>query len=566
MTSNLSVRTIYKGIIKIFFIKRAGILIYLSIFLTPLLLTAQIDTAWVRTYDREGGDDYAKLVAIDGLGNVYIAGASYKEGNNYDYLLIKYDAQGAEQWVSTYNGSDSGPDRIWAIQIDESGDVYVTGEVYDSITASDYTTIKYNGNGIPEWVARYDGLGSEYDYARSLCLDSDNNIYVTGFSEGLDTITDYATVKYNPGGAIQWATRYSGSPHGQEIGQAIAIDDSGDVFVTGSSQDSLGLWNFATIKYGSNGQQQWAAIYNGVGLGENYANALTVDAHGNAYVTGRSNSQANSTDYATIKYDKDGREIWVAGYNGSANGWDNPVAIDVDGNGNVYVTGTSREWNSFYDFMTIKYDTIGIEEWRVPFNGSVNDYDCPTSLVVDPLGNTYVTGFTTTEYTGFDWATIKYGPNGRELWRTIFNGPLSMSDRAENIVVDDSDYVYVCGAVNRSLTHDGDAAIIKYRQTTGVHEVDKKGSCEAPLLRVAPNPSWEELLISFAPARGSNVKKIVIFDAFGRGIWEYAVDKAQPMIIWPGKDKHGHPVPAGIYFIEYCTENSNGSYKIVRIQ
>ena len=82
----------------------------------------------------------------------------------------------------------------------------------------------------------------------ALVLDSDRNVYVTGWSYGVGTGTDYATVKYDPDGNEIWVTRYDGPPHENDASNAIAIDSKGNVYVTGYSPN-FGSWDYATIKY-----------------------------------------------------------------------------------------------------------------------------------------------------------------------------------------------------------------------------------------------------------------------------------------------------------------------------
>ncbi|MCJ7831622.1 MAG: hypothetical protein MUP86_03795, partial [Dehalococcoidia bacterium] len=83
-----------------------------------------------------------------------------------------------------------------------------------------------------------------------------------------------------------------------------------------------------------------------------------VDVSGNVYVTGWSYGSGTDYDYATIKYDTDGNEKWVARYDGPASDYDSAGALGVDGTGNVYVTGYSPASGTSYDYATIKYSQL----------------------------------------------------------------------------------------------------------------------------------------------------------------------------------------------------------------
>src|SRR5437667_5698198 len=99
-----------------------------------------------------------------------------------------------ERWVARYNGRGSGVERAAAIAVDTSGNVYVTGTTLGSGTGNDYTTIKYDSAGQEAWVARYNGPANDDDQAYAIALDASGNVYVTGESIDLDTGYDYATV------------------------------------------------------------------------------------------------------------------------------------------------------------------------------------------------------------------------------------------------------------------------------------------------------------------------------------------------------------------------------------
>ncbi|KAF0150953.1 MAG: hypothetical protein FD143_2373 [Ignavibacteria bacterium] len=268
---------------------------------------------------------------------VYVTGRSVGSGTFSDYATIKYNSNGIEQWVQRYNGPGNSSDDATAISVDGSGNVYVTGRSSVLGTSSDYATIKYNSNGIVQWGQGYNGPGNSDDEAIALTVDGSGNIYVTGRSVGSGTSSDYATIKYNSNGIEQWVQRYNGPGNSNDAATAISVDD-----------------DYATIKYNSNGIEQWVQRYNGPGNSEDWATAISVDGSGNVYVTGESAGSGTYYDYATIKYNSNGLVQWVQRYNGPGNSDDYARAISVDGSGNVYVTGTSTG-NGWSIYTTIKY-------------------------------------------------------------------------------------------------------------------------------------------------------------------------------------------------------------------
>ncbi|MDY0083804.1 MAG: SBBP repeat-containing protein, partial [Ignavibacteriaceae bacterium] len=144
-------------------------------------------------------------------------------------------AQGIEEeWVARYHFD--GTDEATAIVVDNSGNVYVTGNshrVVDEVLISEYTTIKYNTSGTQEWVARYSGTTPRNSFATAIALDNSGNVYVTGRSTGTGTGLDYATVKYTSSGNEEWVARYHFD--GTDEATAIVVDNSGNVYVTGNS-------------------------------------------------------------------------------------------------------------------------------------------------------------------------------------------------------------------------------------------------------------------------------------------------------------------------------------------
>ncbi|NIO62834.1 MAG: hypothetical protein GTO35_09745, partial [Gammaproteobacteria bacterium] len=264
-----------------------------------------------------------------------------------------------------------------------SGNFNFTVEVTDAIAQFDSQDLSLT---VADWISRYNGPANGNDQAYTIAVDSLGNVYVTGYSEGSGTGRDYFTVKYNSAGEKLWDARYNGPANDSDYGLSIAVDSSGNVYVTGYSVGSGTFYDYATIKYDSSGEELWVSRFNGTGNTYDYAQSIAVDSSGNVYVTGYSPGSGTADDYVTIKYDSAGNELWVSRYNGPGNATDFGRGIAVDSSGNVYVTGESRGNGTGHDYATIKYDSAGNELWVSRYNGPGNNRDFARAITADSYG------------------------------------------------------------------------------------------------------------------------------------------------------------------------------------
>ena len=406
---------------------------------------APLERQWVTRYSSPGYErDGATGLAVDHLGNVYVTGgAGFGIYGSKPFTTIKYGPDGKQLWVAEYEYGFGAA----GLALDNSGNVYVAGTCAGWVgEETDYATVKYDTDGNELWVAIYEDPGDPCgpEEAHALVVDSAGNVYVTG-----ESTNDYATVKYDSDGNELWAARYDSL--GYDYAYALAVDGLNNVYVTGWSDGG-----YATIKYDPNGDQLWVAHYNGPGDDEDIPSALAVDALGNVYVAGDSYGGSTFYDYATVKYDPNGDELWVARYNGPGDDYDGAFALAVDDTGNAYVTGVSDGGSMWRDYVTIKYDPNGDQVWIARYSSDGMRVDHAYALAVDNSGNVYVTG----ESDG-DYATVKYDPNGNELWVDRYDGPGTDEDIASALAVDNSGNVYVTGGSDGDGT-DYDYATIKY--------------------------------------------------------------------------------------------------------
>jgi len=448
-------------------------------FITMKLNPGTGETLWVQYYDGPGRRrDSALAIAVDNSGGVYVTGRSW--GSGYDYATVKYNAaDGRQCWVARYNAGGTLNDFATAIAVDNSGGVYVTGFSAGSGFTGDYVTIKYDAaDGSQCWLARYDGAGDD-DFATAIAVDNAGGVYVTGYSYASSSYYDYATVKYSAAdGSESWVARYGYSA--PDRAYAIAVDNSGGVYVTGYTFSYDHINDYATVKYNaSDGSPAWlgnpgiddrgAARYNGPGNSADVAYAIAVDNAGGVYVTGQSSGSGAGFDYATVKYSAaDGSQGWVARYNGPGNSNDYANGIAVDNAGGVYVTGYSRGPDGYDDYATVKYNTSdGSESWVERYNGSGNNADRAYSVAAGNSGGVYVTGFAGSANTTKDFVTVKYAASdGGQAWAACWN--LTKSNESGQKVVCDADgYVYTCGHGSSPLDGYGDFITIKYDPATG---------------------------------------------------------------------------------------------------
>ncbi len=375
---------------------------------------------------------------------------------------LLHAADGVPLWTNLFNGVGNSADYARSIVVDGSGNVCVTGNTHRAGSYADYATIKYSSAGVPLWTNLFNGAGDGDDEPQALAVDGSGNVYVTGYSFGSGSGSDYATIKYSSAGVPLWTNLFNGAGNGHDGAQSLAVDGGGNVYVTGNSAGGASLNDYATIKYTSAGAPLWTNLFNGAGNGDDTPTALAVDGGGNVYVTGYSFGSGSGSDYATIKYSSAGVPLWTNLFNGAGNRDDGAQSLAVDGSGNVYVTGFSWNGTSF-DYATIKYSSAGAPLWTNLFNGAGNGDDGAQSLGVDGSGNVYVTGFSDGGASSYNYATIKYSSAGTALWTNLFNGAGNADDEARSLALDGTGNVYVTGY------SDGGASVnyatIKYSST-----------------------------------------------------------------------------------------------------
>lgn len=333
------------------------------------------------------GFDEAKSIAVDRFGNSYTVGVftsaviifgddtlTNAAAGFFDFFIVKRDQGGNVLWAKS--GGGDGFDYALSVAVTDSGQCCLTGyfssntlsigsDTLTNLGGYDLLLVKYDTDGAVLWARSAGGLDDEY--ARSVALSGAGECVLTGSFKSttiafgthvLSTLggSDIFVVKYDGEGDVLWAARAGGGL--SDIARAVAVDDSGRSFITGS-YNSYGIdfgtgplphsgnYDLFIAKYDTDGMALWAEMAGGSGSDEAYS--IAVDGAGNSYVAGSFNSptisfgsgtlaSAGGDDLFIVKYDRDGFVLWSTGAGGM--GSETAFGISADQSGNYCVAGS----------------------------------------------------------------------------------------------------------------------------------------------------------------------------------------------------------------------------------
>src|ERR1035437_2669668 len=409
----------------------------------------------------------AGYLAVDRSGDVFVLGGSMGGGReqNFDCLTICYSGSGVPLWTNRYDGPSKGNDVPSAVAVDGVGNIFITGYSVGSGGAQDYLTLAFTGTGVPLWTNRYSSPGYAFDQATALAVDDLGNVFVTG-SAGT-TNWDYTTIAYSGAGVGLWTNAYNGTGNGSDKAIGVAVGRGGRVFVTGNAIAAGGSSEVATLAYSTAGAALWTNHYAG-GLTTS-AEALAADRYGNVFVAVSFMGTNGAYDFATLGYSGDGVPLWTNVYASPDNSEDYARAIAVGADGRVFVAGYSYSYaaGTSYDYVVAAYSAAGVPLWTNRYNGPGNGDDRATAVAVDAGGNGLVTGYSPGAAGSADFLTIAYSNGGVPLWTNRYDGPAGGSDKPSNwqcLAIDRSGSVIVVGSSDGDYSSftTYDYAVVKY--------------------------------------------------------------------------------------------------------
>ena len=529
------------------------ILTILIILCSLLIANSQPNTEWVQRYNSASNfSDYVNDMFVDGQGNIYITGYS-----NGDILTLKYNTSGELKWVKTYDGPFHGSDEAIAIALDKQNNVYVLGNSKNLYGKLVYAIIKYSNNGEQMWVREYINSDSIGAYPYALVVDDSGNVYITGSCSTISFGSDFGTVKYNTNGIFQWVRFFGGTENISDGPSSITTDNNGNIYVTGIVYDTANVRPLTTIKYDSLGNLKWVAKYIGENNGIGRGVKVSIDRIGNVFVAGEGRAGTYAKyEFVLLKYDTDGNENWARRYRCSSASNGNAYLKDmaIDDSNNVYICGVNDSNQNGWDFTTLKYNNTGDWLWIKRYKKTFNSSDEARSIAVDKFCNIYITGRTNNNTPWYQYCTVKYSSIGEFKWSMFYNNnsPFNFNHEAVKLKVDSTGNVYVTGNSEGNGTG-MDIATIKYSNPSGINNITNETPVEYKLFQNYPNPFNSMTNVKWQMSKVGNAK-IVVFDILGKEIATLVNEKLKQGTYNVKFD--GSKLSTGIYFYRLITDGT----------
>ncbi len=364
---------------------------------------------WIQQYAGAGnGVDFAAGLAVTDS-YAYLTGAvtNNTATPETDVITMKYSAAGVLQWASTYNGSGSSLDVGKHIVVDASGNVFITGASYNASLNTDFVSIRYDASGTQQWVSTFDYLGAD-DASIKIAI-SGSNLTVSGAVTSAPSTYKFATLTLAQSSGSITATNISSAATTTSVDAVTDFtnDGSGNIIIVGSTYVAGQGKNYYVQKLNSALATVWTYTFNGASSLDDVIRGVQADASGNIYITGYSTSSTQGRNIATMKLNSSGVNQWTQTYNSPSNGNDEAADLVIDASNNIYITGYNTNLLGKTDYYTVKYNSAGTMLWDIISDGTALN-DNATNIALDSLNNVIVTGQSEFSPLNFNFLTIKY--------------------------------------------------------------------------------------------------------------------------------------------------------------
>ncbi len=487
--------------------KTQGSAIYLINYVTVTIETDQVINGWARAF---GGDGpvYANAAATDSFGNIITGGMFYYTvdfdpgpgsyeltANGYvDAFMSRFDPSGDLIWARSWGGESSYyEEKVTAIEIDSGNNIYAGGMFYgenadldpgplvDEHSAGDNLDVfvsKFDPDGYLYWARNWGG--DEEISLDGMCMDSEGNIYITGYFRGI--------IDFDPGPEVE--ERDAVSDHGIFLS---SLDCNGDFRWVAAWPDMFADYYGSVFDVAADNSGRiflTAALQGAV----DFDPGPGIDTHSSGW----------ATDAFLICLSETGDYLWGRSWGGASDDWG--LAVDADKDGNIYVGGVFGDTvdfdpgegvqeatsNGSYDVFISKFDPDGTFQWVRTWGGEYDDW--VKRLDVSDAGSLAATGeyrykvnfagnqgedfHTSNGYS--DCFVASYDLNGDYLWADTFGG--KYTDSGYDVTYNKSGkYMYTVGIFSYE---------VDFFPGPGVDIHEAGSNSDAYLMKLERDGSW----------------------------------------------------------------------------
>ena len=429
-----------------------------------------------------------------------------------DYGVASVDPDGNIRWRASYNGSAGGMDVLAAIAVSPAANCYVTGYSSETEIGQAITTVSYGSGGQMRWMGTFSAPDLVYGQGQAIYVDQDENVFVAGTAYRYGFFEDWALLKYNAQGVRQWIKFFDRDLSTDRVA-AIAGNPSGSrVFLIGTSMHSGSGEDISVLSYAAaSGNLLWEHHFDNP---ENLWNpdqgiAIATDTSGYVYAAG--NSFANPAyDILLFKLrEADGSRLWLRRYNGQLNANEGVFDMAVSPAGSIYLGGYAANGNGGTSMLTLKYNTNGGLVWESAFGNNTFRNDRISDIVLGgPNSSVFAAGSMSTTFNqSFDLMLLEFDAATGDTLRACgpglgFSSTLGITT---GLAVAPSGDIYVGGRAQ------GGFALVNYgpERPNALAEINPATEVEA-----FPNPCPGRLTVRCA----SSIRSVELFGLDGRRI------------------------------------------------
>ena len=368
---------------------------------------------WTATYDNPDFHkaDYPGAMSVDAGGNVITGGNTYTTTEGVDWVIVKWRANGTQQWTYTRDEVSHQNDYFSDLGCDRAGNVYACGNADNGGGSTFWILMKLRASdGKRLWVTGYTGpKGSAlYNQPEAMVVDGSGNCYVTGYSDNLKGNQDLVTIKFSPRGTSYWTRRVDGAAHKNDFGTDIALRN-GRVYVAGETETAgAGTTKAMVLRYRSGGHRDWLRTWRSAAGTRPWVRDLAVDGAGNSFVAGSSLHGTPASKAFLASWTAGGHLRWAKTYWKATTGESASFnAVTVDGRGRAWAAGSIGDAGT-QDALLVRYKTTGGRQWVRTFDGPDHQDDWFNTVRLWGSGSLFAGGAVSPTSGFYDVLAAKY--------------------------------------------------------------------------------------------------------------------------------------------------------------